>query len=595
MENTRYTQVALHFKPFWVLRGVIWIAFILLLITSTISVFGASPAGVISPTATPTATTNSASAQPSRTPSSRSGTFVQSVPGQPQVDQYTIALYHFDSPNTFAIDATGRYTGTLHGNATITDTGLYAGVLLLDGNNSYVRTGYLGNLSEGTVEAFVDYLPACTNGSYRSIISAVDESTGETVFAFGNNVLQFQIYANGQTYFADSGINPCRYLAGQSGDRWPYETWRFHHVAATWGPRGMEIWVDGVLHGVGNNDPAWNIEPYKYMCNPQMQMGGYGYPPNELYPRCKTPVMAPTMPAYPPGDYTGGLPPYTTFRIGCDTTGCINSRIDEVRISNVQRTFQWTVVPTVTPIPTQTPVPITGEYSVDSNTLALLHFTSPNLALDEVTHQNKQLRGQASVASDGRYGTGLNLDGNGSMIDLGPLSNPFGATVEAWVKLRSAQAGLMPIYSVGVCETCGNTILFLGSYDINSFVFQVSNSEGTVETKTTIPRSGFVDCWRHVAGTWGPRGAELWIDGILQATNTTYTGRLPEPIHTYRVGCDYRGNCFNGVIDEVRVSQVQRTFTRSTTPRGRLPVFGDNFLYLPFIFVAPTPSSSCAN
>lgn len=595
MKNTLFAESAMPPKPFWGLRAIIWFALGILLIASTISVFGASPSSAVSPTATPTATANF-SVRSSRTPSAKSGSAVQSVPGQPQVDQYTVALYHFDSPNSVAIDATGRYTGTLHGNAAITDAGLYAGVLLLDGNGSYVRTGHLGNLSEGTVEAFVDYQSACIGSdSYRPIISAVNEATGQTVFAFGRGVLDFVITVNGQTYFADSGINPCRYLAGPSGDRWPYETWRFHHVAATWGPRGMEIWVDGVLHGVGNNDPNYWQEPYKYMCNPQMQMGGYGYPPNDQYPRCKTPVMAPTMPAYPPGAYTGGLPPYTTFRIGCDTIGCINSRIDEVRISNIQRTFQWTVVPTVTPIPTQTPVPITGEYSVDSNTLALYHMNSQagSKIFDEASQTwNGYLANNATITSGGRFDKALLLDGNGSHAQAPKLIQGNGS-VEMWIKLSNAPS-LSAIFSAG--NTNGSDTMYLGfiPWVSNSLIFSVQSNEP--EPQTYAVDSGFkpiLGCWHHVAGTWGTRGLQVWVDGTLRGT-FGYYGAPSNYFERALVGCNNGLSCVQGLIDEVRISSVQRTFTRSAPIfRNRAPSSGSTSLYLPFVAIAPTPS--CPN
>ena len=49
------------------------------------------------------------------------------LPSQPILDQNTVALYHLDaSSGSNSIDATGNLYGTLHGNAIITPSALYA-------------------------------------------------------------------------------------------------------------------------------------------------------------------------------------------------------------------------------------------------------------------------------------------------------------------------------------------------------------------------------------------------------------------------------------------------------------------------------------
>ncbi len=529
----------------------------------------------------------------------------QSVPGQPQVDANTLALYHFDSPSeTAAIDATGRYTGTLLGNATITSLGVYAGALRLDGASGYVSIGYLDDaLSQGTIEAFVDFSEACHSPSDIFPIITIMGPSGVVLALEENSGLHFGIYANGKWNWADSGINSCRYL--KSGNafnpppwqdvpiRWPYEVWRFHHVAATWGPRGMEIWVDGVLHGVGNDDPNANIWPYPYMCNPQDQMM------SSIYPLCKTPVMAPTMTVYPRGDYTGGLLPYHTIFIGYNpslpavppSNPYFKGRIEEVRISNIQRTFHWSVVPTITPTPTQTPVPISGEYSVDSQTIALFHlnYQAGQSVLEEVTQQYRYLSRYSQIVSNGRFGAALSLSGNDSSFDPGSLGNPGAGTLEAWVLFQSAASNqpLFASYQGGTSSTMflgvpfyANT-LSLGLYDGNAMQWVDSG---------VSPRS-LAGCWHHVAGTWGARGMEIWIDGILQNRNG-YTGGMLNPTWFWRVGGDLVGNSMSGLLDEVRVSAVQRTFTRQALAigaRARAPMVIETPLYLPLIAVAPTP------
>ncbi len=618
-------------------RGTIQIVVCSLLafvfIAAATATVNAPQAGAAAVDHTPSAGKNLADLLPTNTPtltptptrasvvqSSRYSLLPQSIPGQPQVDANTIALYHFDSPTgNIAIDATGNYTGTMMGNATITASGVYAGALQLDGNGSYVSTGYTGPLSQGTIDAYVDFKEACYTASENfPIITAVGAS-GDVLELKDAVGLVFTIISNGNSYTANSGINPCRYLNGSDQTvnfgiwglpvLWPYETWRFHHVAGTWGPRGMEIWVDGILHGVTNNDPNADIYPFPYMCNPQMQeMSSH-------YPVCQTPVMAPTSPAYPRGDYTGGLPSYNTFLIGADSSNhYFTGRIDEVRISNIQRTFSASVDPTITPTPTWTPVSPTGEYSVDSNTLALYHlnyqvqYPTYKAVLEEVTQQYKGLSGQAAIVPNGKFGGGLWLDGNGSKLNTGNLGPRTTGTVETWVKFANSSAN-QPIFAATEFYNSTTSLLFLGGSqgDVKFGIFDGANMHWV---DSGVPVSSMQVCWHHLAGTWGPRGAEIWVDGVLMNTDTSYRGGTINLVYNWQVGCDFAGSCMNGLLDELRVSDIQRTFTPAGLRANRAALFspvrtpyfgstpayapdtgsGSNLMFLPFVSVAPTPA-----
>ncbi|MBI5031822.1 MAG: hypothetical protein HZB51_14935 [Chloroflexi bacterium] len=530
------------------------------------------------------------------------------IPGQTQYDGNTVALYHFDEPSGLnAIDASGSFTATLYGNAVITTSGLYAGVLTLDGNNSFVRTGNLGEFPEGTIEGFVDFHSACAsaNGLF-TIFDFVNEGAGQSVLFVGVNPnimtngatgLIAAIYANGQWWTVDSGINPCRYLNGPNppaASLWPYETWRFHHVAVTWGPRGLEIWVDGVLHGVGVNPPE-ALNTHHYNCNPQMQLGMGGPPPNPLYPVCQTPVMAPLMPAYPPGDFTGGLPAYTTFLIGCDNAGsCFKGRIDEVRISNNQRVFSASVDPTVTPTPTQTPDKVSGEYPGDTFTQALYHLNSAifygNVFNDSSQQWDGSLRGNASITQTGHYNGGLSVDGNFSYVYIqsGAPGAPQG-TIEAWIKpdSDSPRWGILGAGS----DPLGSPIweqLFLGKYYANTpnlqFVF-ITYSDGWKVVDSGIPASSLVGCWHHVASTWGARGVEIWIDGKLRTTDPYFgSPYIRNYMDHFVLGCSPSQRCMSGKIDEVRISNVQRSFSPPLyRPNPDAPMASGTMTFFPMI------------
>ena len=115
-----------------------------------------------------------------------------------------------------------------------------------------------------------------------------------------------------------------------------------------------------------------------------------------------------------------------------------------------------------------------------------------------------------------------------------------------------------------------------------------------------VSAQSLVGCWHHVAGTWGPRGMEIWLDGVLRGTDP-YNG-APSTYDSYYLGCNAWGKCLPGRIDEVRISSLQRSFSadalaRSASalvrpskayPSSRLTL-GDFSVFLPFVAVAPTP------
>jgi hypothetical protein len=335
-----------------------------------------------------------------------------------------------------------------------------------------------------------------------------------------------------------------------------------------------------------------------------MQMGNdpvFHPAPNPLYPVCETPVLVPTMTATPPGDYSGGLPPYNTFLIGCGASGqCFNGRIDEVRISNVQRTFAWGVDPEPTPLPTQTPDRIIGEYQVDASTMGLYHLNASGTFGELYNEVNGQWDGHpggnAFISSNGRFTNALNVDGNSSYAEVPYFDRPSEGSIEAWFKLRSASApfailsaGSVPHNSppwvtmlLGVDEFNGSTLKF-------KFVHQST----WYSVDSGVASLTLLGCWHHIAGTWGPHGMQIWIDGILRNTNATQV--YPDSYDRNLFGCDGNGRCMNGIIDEVRFSRLQRSFSMraplvrsNAAPSARLSVNGV-LVFLPLVEVAPTP------
>jgi fibronectin type 3 domain-containing protein len=66
----------------------------------------------------------------------------------------------------------------------------------------------------------------------------------------------------------------------------------------------------------------------------------------------------------------------------------------------------------------------------------------------------------------------------------------------------------------------------------------------------------------HIAYTWGPKGQQIWVDGVLVAENQAVTIAMHSSVQSYGIGNAYTASSAHaswGTYDEFRVSTVQRT------------------------------------
>ncbi|HJW97095.1 MAG TPA: LamG domain-containing protein, partial [archaeon] len=83
-------------------------------------------------------------------------------------------------------------------------------------------------------------------------------------------------------------------------------------------------------------------------------------------------------------------------------------------------------------------------------------------------------------------------------------------------------------------------------------MFMSSSVTYSANSTTSINDSN----WHHVLGTYDGDALRIYIDGVLEDTNTAPSGNLPTADGPVRIGADYQatpGNFFNGIIDEVQI------------------------------------------
>ncbi len=212
-------------------------------------------------------------------------------------------------------------------------------------------------------------------------------------------------------------------------------------------------------------------------------------------------------------------------------------------------------------------VPQSAPYTEDANTVLLEHF-------DGAT--SGSVNGTATY-TNGIFGEGVHLDiGNSVYWNLGGLLE---GTVEFWGKLDTNNySGSQPTFIQSD----------LGMFYFPTFLFAVvSNypycSYHSGDDWVGMPHytytnwvngwgSGLPDTssgWHHYAGTWGRQGFHVYIDGMQVYSNAN---TFPQNASTtfWAIGGSVSPLLawpgFTGVIDELRISSVQRLYQPEAGP-----------------------------
>jgi hypothetical protein len=155
------------------------------------------------------------------------------------------------------------------------------------------------------------------------------------------------------------------------------------------------------------------------------------------------------------------------------------------------------------------------------------------------------------------FGSALHFDGTDDYVWCAPnVSGASEGTVEMWV--RSPSLGTCTtIWTAGNGHPGANgDWALLGKHTLASGIafglFVPNDWHWAPSGEEDLP--GY---WTHVAGTWGPDGVKVYLDGAL-AGEESYTGAMSA--HALElIGASAWGYCFTGTIDEVRVWNVQRS------------------------------------
>ena len=205
-------------------------------------------------------------------------------------------------------------------------------------------------------------------------------------------------------------------------------------------------------------------------------------------------------------------------------------------------------------------VATTGELPRDANTLLLLHFNNNMIGADgEVPTQSVGVTFESGVFGNGAYLSTTN------QVYYSVANNVHATegTLEFWVKPRwngdDGQTHTILRYGatggILVEKDGGNFWKIL----LNRWVGGSEVGAGLYVTDWNANE------WHHAAFTWDNTSVKVYVDGQLKS-ETTPTITLPSiPDATFQIGAGWTYDHFDAVLDELRISDRERTASEILT------------------------------
>ena len=173
--------------------------------------------------------------------------------------------------------------------------------------------------------------------------------------------------------------------------------------------------------------------------------------------------------------------------------------------------------------------------------------------------------GQVTGGAGGSSASALHLDGVDDYVTFAGGASETTFSSELWFRTTMQTGMLLEVYSSNGADR--STYLKAGK--VCFYVFTPAFSELCTTAAT------FSDgAWHNVAGTLGPAGQQLYVDGVMLGIAATTTTSAFDSDTGLRAGYGYIGpngplTFFAGDIDDIRMWNVQRTAGDLAGSRGK--------------------------
>ncbi|MDH4127184.1 MAG: LamG domain-containing protein [Spirochaetota bacterium] len=217
--------------------------------------------------------------------------------------------------------------------------------------------------------------------------------------------------------------------------------------------------------------------------------------------------------------------------------------------------------------------PKTGVFIADEYTAGLWHMDEgkDRIIFDESKNDNSGLLTDADWTK-GKFGTGVKFDGKRSYIEIEEMKNPqslspkHAITIEFWSFFDPKQMNIVSlVVKDTILESSGRPSyeVFLNNYKEDEYgfniCFRISTDAGEFTMPAGISWEKYIGAWHYFAATYDGKEMKLYIDGKLIVSRKR-TGKLIQNNNPLRLSRKYsHGNLLNGIMDEVRISNVARS------------------------------------
>lgn len=197
----------------------------------------------------------------------------------------------------------------------------------------------------------------------------------------------------------------------------------------------------------------------------------------------------------------------------------------------------------------------------DSNTLLLLHFDEEaGNPQDRSKYNNTVTNSDATYISSGKFNNALSFDGVDDEVSVkhnSIFNDSEELTVEAWIYFNSAPTSPQVIIAKDIWAGPDREWGLGFDESSNRLYCRLFNSDDNTA-------AAYIDLtarkWNHVAMTWDGTKINTYLDGTLQNSNAL-SGVRKKGGSDITIGwqkIESAGKQFNGIIDEVRISNVAR-------------------------------------
>jgi len=196
----------------------------------------------------------------------------------------------------------------------------------------------------------------------------------------------------------------------------------------------------------------------------------------------------------------------------------------------------------------------------DSDYVLVQHLSETDgTYYDSTKNENNGLNYGSNHTYDGQIDGANIFDGSSDWIDCGngeTLDITDKITLEAWVKRTGDGFGNYP----GIISRTGSSynryqLRYKPANDVSQFFLGDSSSYTIVSSNADLP----IDVWTHLVGTWDGNDMILFVNGEKQTDTGSFTGSPSLSYQTLELGRYTDINYYSGGIDEVRISNLNRS------------------------------------